>query len=593
VIPALILLPLVAGLVVLLLPRRGKLIEAVTVLATAATFLLAVLAQGRDLAFEPGPPFVRFAADTLSSLVVLFASLFAFLVALHSVRGMEGHEARREYHAYLLWTVAAAVGALLSDGFVAFVFFWGVLAVLLYLLVGIDGLRAQPAAIKSFVIVGGADLLTLLGIVLLWDLAGKGTFSGVAADPLPATGRAAVAFLLVLAGAVAKAGAMPLHTWIPSAAKVTPAGVMALLPASLDKLLGIYLLARLAVFLVETTTALNVLLMALGAVTIVAAATMAIVQQELKRLLAWCAIAQVGYILLGLGTATAIGIAGALFHMVNHAVYKSCLFLCAGNVEHRAGTTRLDRLGGLARAMPATFGACLVAALAVSGIPPLNGFVSKWMVYQATIGVPLWPVFLLAAMFGSALTLAALIKVLYAVFLGPKPEALAEPARAPATMAAPVALLAALCVLFGVFAALPLDPIYAALPGRPETLGLWSPGLATWLLLLSLAVGAAIYWLSNRKWVEEADVFVGGEDVDAEDVRVPGTHFYSDFKGLEPVKAMCDRADRGAFDVYELTKQAGTAFVQEFRRTHTGILGTYLLWIALGLAVLLLALVAS
>jgi hypothetical protein len=144
-----------------------------------------------------------------------------------------------------------------------------------------------------------------------------------------------------------------------------------------------------------------------------------------------------------------------------------------------------------------------------------------------------------------------------------------------------------------VFAALPLDPIYAALPGRPETLGLWSPGLATWLLLLSLAVGAAIYWLSNRKWVEEADVFVGGEDVDAEDVRVPGTHFYSDFKGLEPVKAMCDRADRGAFDVYELTKQAGTAFVQEFRRTHTGILGTYLLWIALGLAVLLLALVAS
>ena len=158
---------------------------------------------------------------------------------------------------------------------------------------------------------------------------------------------------------------------------------------------------------------------------------MALVQHDLKRLLGYHAVSQVGYMVLGIGTGSPVGIAGGLFHMLNHAIYKSCLFFGGGAVEKSAGTTDLENLGGLARSMPVTFGTFLVASLAISGVPPLNGFASKWMIYQGIIesargGGHLWVLWLVAAMFGSALTLASFMKVVHAVFLG-QPSRCARP----------------------------------------------------------------------------------------------------------------------------------------------------------------------
>ncbi len=196
-----------------------------------------------------------------------------------------------------------------------------------------------------------------------------------------------MAFILLMIGAIGKAGAMPFHSWIPDAALDAPLPFMALLPGSIEKLLGIYLLARfsLDLFTLAPGTWVSTVLMVIGAATIILAVMMALVQKNYKRLLSYHAISQVGYMILGIGTGLPIGIVGGLFHMVNNAIYKSCLFLTAGAVEKQAGTTDLEKLGGLARSMPVTVICFIVAAVSISGVPPFNGFFSKEMVYDAAL----------------------------------------------------------------------------------------------------------------------------------------------------------------------------------------------------------------
>jgi len=164
--------------------------------------------------------------------------------------------------------------------------------------------------------------------------------------------------------------------------------------------------------------AIRAIVMILGALTIIIAVMMALVQHNGRKLLGYHAVSQVGYMVLGIGTGTPIGIIGGLFHMVNHAIYKSSLFLSFGSVEKRTGTPELDKLGGLAKKMPLTFIAALIGALSISGVPPFNGFFSKWMVYQGVLVSAsqqgrIWQIVLnvcfVLAIFGSALTLASFI----------------------------------------------------------------------------------------------------------------------------------------------------------------------------------------
>jgi len=319
----------------------------------------------------------------LSAFILLAVAFFGLIVAIYSVGYMKGREQQREYFTYLLWTLGVSCGVVLANDLLFLLVCWGFLGLTLYLMASIAGPNAAEAARKSLMIIGGSDALMLLGIVIYWNLTGTTRMDGgaIALDsPLAYT-----AFLTLLAGAFAKAGAVPFHTWVPGFGEKVDAPVSAFLPASLDKLLGIYLLARCVLDLFVPTPMMYGMLMLLGAVTVISAVLMALVQHDLKRLLSYHAISQVGYMILGIGTGTAIGLAGGLFHMLNNTIYKSALFLVAGNVEKETGTTDLDRLGGLARLMPVTFIACTVAALSISGIPPLNGFASKWMIYQGII----------------------------------------------------------------------------------------------------------------------------------------------------------------------------------------------------------------
>lgn len=615
-------IPSFIGLACYVLPKRLSGAAALIGLpGAAATFLLCALLPGMRGAqlhipwlavggLEVG---LSMRVGALSGFAVAFIGLFGLLVASFSLPYMWGHRFQARYWAFSLWALAGAIGATLADHLLFFLIAWEVVTLMLYLLVNLGREPAARVGAKTFVLLGFADAALLLGIVFLWKLTGTMSINelaaigagAVAGKALPATaGLGAVAFLLMFAGAIAKAGAVPLHTWIPSSAEAAPMPTMAFLPASLDKLLGICLLARLSLQFFAVTPTMGLAVMIVGAVTVISAVMMAMVQHDLRRLLAFHAVSQVGYMVLGLGTGTVVGIVGGLFHMLNHAVYKCCLFLMAGAVRHRTGTTELERLGGLARAMPATFIAGAIAALAISGVPPLNGFASKWMVYQGVLETQsnLAPLLLIAAVFGSALTLASFVKVIHSVFLGRPSDAVAglAPARTPLLMSVPMAVLAVLCVVFGVFVRVPVGqwiaPSVSELsPGLlpaghavPYAAGVWEASQATVLLIVGLVLGLAFYAIGRVGKARVTRPFIGGELVGTDDVRVPGTGFYETVRGLPLLSGMFRDAEEEAYDVYHLGGRYGGTLVQNLRNLHTGVLAVYVAWCAIGLATVLL-----
>jgi len=350
--------------------------------------------------------------------------------------------------------------------------------------------------------------------------------------------------------------------------------------------------------LFEMSGAMNLFLMIVGAVTIIAAVMMALIQHDLRRLLAYHAVSQVGYMVLGLGTGNPVGIAGGLFHMLNHSIYKACLFLSGGGVQHRTGTTDLDKLGGVGKSMPVTFISFLIAAFAISGIPPFNGFVSKWMVYQGLVelgsaGDKLWIIWLVAAMFGSGLTLASFMKLTHTTFLG-VPSKLTSSKKVKEVgvgMIVPMVVLALLCVVFGIFAySIPLKYfIFPSVPGV-SFLGIWSPGLATIMILLGLAVGFLIYLAGNLlKGVREADSFVGGERLPVE-ARVTGTGFYNTIRETGGIRRLYSWAEAKFFDIYDQGSRFAFSLAGLFQRAHTGVLTVYMMWVLVAFVIFLIVL---
>jgi len=497
-------------------------------------------------------PLFYFSAFSLG--IFALASLITLLVVLYSVKYRAGKKHAFAYYFYTLLSLLCVGGALFAADYITLLLFWGMMGIPLYRLIGIDDTEGD-AAQKSLLMVGGADVLMLLGVGIVTALTRSFQIGAV---PLMLNHPyAIIAFLAFLAAAFAKAGVMPLHSWIPDSAKTAPATVMALLPASLDKLLGIYFLTRICfnIFMIVPNSPMSLLLLAIGSITIIAAVLGALVQHDLKKLLSFHAVSQVGYMVLGIGTGLPIGVAGGVFHMFNHAIYKSCLFLCGGSIEQKAGTTQLDKLGGLAKAMPLTFIAFLIAAFSISGVPPFNGFVSKWMVYQALLQFikinPYWVLPLLAAMFGSAFTLASFIKLTHTVFLGQPSEGMEKVKEAPWQMWLPPLVLAGLCVIFGIFAfQVPLKYLVFPSISNYRLPGIWQPNLALGFLSVGLIFGLILYGLGHVRRITVRPPFFGGEKIDEEAIKVHGAAFYDAIRSWGMLGWISRAAERGWFDIY-------------------------------------------
>jgi formate hydrogenlyase subunit 3/multisubunit Na+/H+ antiporter MnhD subunit len=517
---------------------------------------------------------------------------------LYSVGFMRGKRNLKSYYAYSLLSLGAACGVVLANDMLLLLGMWGFLGLTLYMLINVAAPEASAAAKKTMIIIGGTDGLLALGIVILWMMTGS---TAIPQDGIPTmTGLSVLAFIMFACAAFAKAGAMPFHSWVPDTAQVAPASSVAFLPASLDKLLGIYLLARVSLHVFNLTPAMILLLMIVGTVTLVGGVMMALVQHDMKKLLGYHAVSQVGYMIIGIATMNPIGVMGGLFHMLNNAIYKGCLFLTSGAVEKREGTTNLDRLGGLGRYMPVTFASAVLASLAISGVPPFNGFVSKWMVYQGIIdlgknGGHLWVVWLAAAMFGSALTLASFVKVLHSVFLGARAKQGPGPKEVGLTMALPMIGLAVLCLVFGIFYSVPLRAFIAPavdavpalhVPDMSGWLGSWSALLATVLIAASILIGLIIYFVGRLRTARTDSAYVGGEILPAE-ARVTGTGFYNTITDMGLFRGIYAWAEKKAFDIYDVGKGVSFYAIKALRAMHNGILSDYLTWVLAGMIIVM------
>jgi formate hydrogenlyase subunit 3/multisubunit Na+/H+ antiporter MnhD subunit len=596
-----ILFPAIACAILFLIPKQFRLLSGLlTVAATLANLILSIKFFGKEIYVSF--PWAGFGAEFslrlyhFSGFIILGAAWFAFAVALYCLSSMKRFENARNFFAFLMMSLAMLNGAVIGDNLIMVLFFWEGLMIPLYGMITIGGPASYKTAVKALIIVGVCDFCMILGITMIGHLAGTFTISKIS---VPMGHYASIAFILVTIGAISKAGSMPFHSWIPDAAVDAPLPFMALIPASLEKLLGIYFLARITLdmFKLSPASHLSTLLMIVGVATIIFAVMMALIQKDYKRLLSYHAISQVGYMILGVGTALPVGIIGGLFHMINHATYKSCLFLTGGSVERQAGTTDLRKLGGLAASMPVTFICFIVAAASISGVPPFNGFFSKELVYDAALQRGM--IFYVLAVGGSFLTAASFLKLGHSAFLGKRGEYKEKIKEAPLPMLLPMIALAGICVFFGLYNSFPIEKFIQPILGAGAAHEKFS-GFPANTMLVVVTVAVLVFAFVNHLFgVKKSGAAIGASDHIQHAPVLEGIYNQAQKDSSDPYtigvtimrwfSSGLNSIDRGTDWIYNVfSVQAAGITSAAVRRLHNGRYATYLLWSIIGFAIILL-----
>jgi hydrogenase-4 component B len=526
---AAILLCLGGAVLALLTSRNRVLAGWVTFAVVAGSAALVMQAAGSVLVFGAGHPAefwvarrlgfaLRLYVDGLTSLFLLLAAVIALPASFYSITYMRHYPAYgvARYYPYFLLFLAAMYGLVSTTDTMWFFFiFWQLMTLPGYALIRFE--HRNPASVRAankyLIMMQVACLATMVGAELL-AVGGAATsgslkydFDSLSAN-LPGLlrthgGLTALAFACFLLGFGIKMGMWPFgQVWLPDAHPAAPSPVSAMLSGVMIKT-GVYGLMRYFLWLVPAGARSEFplapwgwLVVGLGTVTLFTGTMQALKQEQTKRLLAFHSIGQIGYILLGTGASmvllarggayvsslAAIGFCGALFHTLNHGLFKSLLFLNAGSMLYATGTQDLNRLGGLMRFMPLTAVTTLIASFSIAGVPLCNGFVSKWSIYVATIQggtTHIWlAVCAVVAILTSALTLASFIKFFGTSFLSRTSDLVAAQARSHQRlevgwmMQLPQVLLAACCLLLGVVPSLAFRCLDAALEASRQGYGL-------------------------------------------------------------------------------------------------------------------------
>lgn len=396
---------------------------------------------------------IRIALDGFSLFMLMAIQLVSLCVGLYSINYMEHYGAKANYYALLLVMVAGMNGLVLSQDLFSVYLFLEVAAVASYALVAY-GLEAEEleASFKYLMLSVVASAAVLVAITVLYGMTGALGFDAVAEGLrlLEAKAVVGVAAALFLMGFGLKAALIPFHAWLPDAHPSAPAPISAILSGLLIKVSGVYAITRIFFHVIGLTPALSQVLMWLAAVSVVVAAFLALGQKDMKRMLAYSSISQVGYVVLGLGLGTPLGVAGGLFHLFNHAIAKSLLFFTSGSVQQATGTRNLDEMGGLAKRMPWTAGTNLVGSLSIAGVPPLGGFWSKLVIIMALVQAREWALAVIAVL-ASVLTLWYYLILQRKAFFGKLAERWAQVKEAPFWMTAATVILALLVIGVGLW----------------------------------------------------------------------------------------------------------------------------------------------
>ena len=462
IIPLFVVIPLAGAFLVSVGGRRFKwLPDLGGFIATLALFvcsLFAVKAVNAEnvLVYSVGawkaPIGIAMVLDGFTAFMLVTVNLVAFLIAIYSVNYMERFTSKWKFYTLFLLMLAGMNGVVVTGDIFNLFVFLEIASIASYALVAFGTEKHELEAAFKYAVMGTvASLFILLGIVFLYSFTSTLNMADMASVLIAKSGSNIILLvsILFIMGFGLKSALVPFHAWLPDAHPSAPAPISAMLSGVLIKSLGIYALCRIFYNVIGITPAISSILMFLGALSMVIGVFLAIGQWDLKRLLAYHSISQIGYVILGISLGTPLGILGGLFHLFNHSIFKSLLFLNSGSIEYATGTRDLRKMGGLIEKMPVTGATNLIASMSIAGIPPFNGFWSKLIIIIAAVqaqrfGYAFW------AVLASLLTLASFTKVMKYAFFGTLREKFAKIKEVPVFMMLSACLLALICLVGGV-----------------------------------------------------------------------------------------------------------------------------------------------
>jgi NADH-quinone oxidoreductase subunit L len=459
--------------------------------------------------------------DGLTAVMLVVVTTVAFLVQVYSTGYMQGDPGYGRYFAHMCLFTTSMLGLVLADNLFQMFVFWELVGLCSYLLIGFwfHKPSAAAAAKKAFIVTRIGDLGLLAALLLVWTRAG--TFDVTAIQEWAASGevKSTIVTLFALglfAGAAGKSAQFPLHVWLPDAME-GPTPVSALIHAATMVAAGVYLVARFFPVFEASSDAANVVAW-IGAITAILAASIALVQTDLKRVLAYSTVSQLGYMMLSLG---ALGYVAAIFHLFTHAFFKALLFLGSGSVNHATNTFDMRKMGGLRKHMPVTYWTFVIGSLSLAGIFPLAGFWSKdeilldaWRHDRA-----LWAIGATVAFMTAFYMFRAIFLTFHGTYKGGEPVDHhdpdnhfhgdpAHPHESPWSMKGPLLVLAVPSIAAGWFAYDHMfkDFIEAALPEAGHHGSTFEWGIAISSTVIALAGIATAYAIYIRRWVESASI---------------------------------------------------------------------------------------
>ena len=478
-----------------------------SLLAVIATAPSVFAGQAIDFEFHQWyvPSGLAFHVDALSVLFALMGTGIGGFVLVYSVGYMAHDRSATRFYATMLIFIAGFTGLVYSANLFIFYGCWEAVGLCSFSLVGFWYTKpeAVSGARKVLLMTHIAGYGLLAAILTIYHRTGSALWT----DPKVAQAFSSGVFVLMLVALVAKSVQVPLHTWIPEA-MAAPTPVSALLHAACYVKAGVYLAARMHSF-GAWPSAWGATIVWVGTVTMAVGVMYAMVQSDLKRMLAYSTVSQIGYMMMGLGIGTPLAITAGLLHCLNHGFFKGGLFLTAGSVQHAAGTRDMNHLGGLAARMPRTTLSWIIGVGSMMGIPLMSGFASKWMLYAAALESG-WTVPAVIAWAASLGTVFMGVKATSAVFLGPPTEHTSDAHESPASMLWGMGLLAFGSIVLGVAPQLAvnylLNPILRTMAlgagvhvtwlGLSSDAGSFSTTGGLVLALVSVVVGGAIYVLA-------------------------------------------------------------------------------------------------
>jgi len=459
--PIFVIIPLGAAFLISLLGKRVKYVADILAnlgalsLFTFSLYSIVSISTKGVIVYKMGgwmPPIgIAMVLDGLTVFMLVTVNLVSLVVTLYSVNYMQKYTDKWKFYTLFMLMLAGMNGVVITGDLFNLFVFLEIASIASYALVAFGTEAEELEASFKYAVMGSvASTFVLLGIAILYSY----TSTLNMADMSLTLSRGASGYLvnfvavLFLMGFGLKAALVPFHAWLPDAHPSAPAPISAMLSGVLIKSLGVYALARVLYNVFGMNIVFSNILMFLGALSMMVGVLLAIAQFDLKRLLAYHSISQIGYVVLGLGLGTPLGILGGLFHLFNHSIFKSLLFLNSGAVEYAAGTRDLNSMGGLNQKMPVTGATSFIASMAIAGIPPFNGFFSKLIIIFAAAEAGRMG-YAFSAVVASILTLASFMKVQKLAFFGTLNESLEKIKEVPLLMRLSMIILALICVAGG------------------------------------------------------------------------------------------------------------------------------------------------